>query len=202
MTANPSGWERLSRPFFTRDTVQAARELLGHYLVHQSQEGLTVGRVVEVEAYLGLDDPACHSAVGPTARNAVMFGPAGRAYIYRIYGVHCCFNVTTGDEATPAAVLLRALEPVAGLFLMRERRGVEKEKLLLSGPARLFQGMGLSFAQNGQDLEEGPLFFAKGEAARPEDIASTPRVGISKAADWRLRFIIKNNRFVSRSGFF
>ncbi|MGB9859988.1 MAG: DNA-3-methyladenine glycosylase, partial [Moorellaceae bacterium] len=138
-------WEQQPLPyeFFARDTVTVARELLGTYMAHFSPEGLTVGRVVETEAYLGPEDPACHSARGPTERNAVMFGPAGFVYVYLIYGMYYCVNVTTDKPEIAAAVLLRALQPIAGLELMERRRGTSQVRQLCSGPGRLAQAMGI-----------------------------------------------------------
>ncbi|MGB9662158.1 MAG: DNA-3-methyladenine glycosylase [Moorellaceae bacterium] len=194
-------WEQQPLPyeFFARDTVTVARELLGTYMAHFSLEGLTVGRVVETEAYLGPEDPACHSARGPTERNAVMFGPAGFVYVYLIYGMYYCVNVTTDKPEIAAAVLLRALQPIAGLELMERRRGTSQVRQLCSGPGRLAQAMGIDRRLNGTSAVEGPIRFYP---PLPEDgvpeIAAAPRIGIRQAADWPLRYYIKGNLFVSR----
>ncbi|GFN24204.1 MAG: DNA-3-methyladenine glycosylase [Thermoanaerobacteraceae bacterium] len=191
--------EPLPYGFFARDTKIVAQELLGTYMAHFSPEGLTVGRVVETEAYLGRDDPACHSARGPTERNAVMFGPAGFLYVYLIYGMYYCVNVTTDRAEVPAAVLLRALEPVAGVELMRRRRSTSHDRQLCSGPGRLARAMGIDRNLNGESVVEGAVRFyppLPGEA-RP-DIVTAPRIGIREAADWPLRFYFKDNPYVSR----
>ncbi|MGI9950733.1 DNA-3-methyladenine glycosylase [Moorellaceae bacterium AZ2] len=194
-------WEQepLSYSFFARDTRAVAQELLGTYVAHFSPEGLTVGRVVETEAYLGREDPACHSARGRNKRNAVMFGPAGFIYVYLIYGMHYCVNITTDKAEVPAAVLLRALEPIAGLELMARRRGTPHIRQLCSGPGKLAQAMGIDRRLNGTSAVEGLVRFyppLPGEVL-PEIVAA-PRIGISQAADWPLRFYIKDNPFVSR----
>jgi len=194
-------WEQETLPetFFARDTKRVARDLLGAYMAHFSPEGLTVGKVVETEAYLGRHDPACHSARGPTARNAVMFGPAGFLYVYLIYGMYYCVNVTTDGAEVPAAVLLRALEPVAGVELMGQRRGTSHIRQLCRGPGRLARAMGIDRSLNGTSAVDGPVRFyppLPGEA-RP-DIVAAPRIGVREAVDWPLRFYIRDNPFVSR----
>lgn len=196
---NFSKWKLLKEDFFARNTVEVSKNLLGKYMYHESAEGITVGKVVETEAYLGKDDPACHSARGRTMRNEVMFGPAGYAYIYLIYGMHLCFNVTTDNRHTPAAVLLRALEPLSGLDLMRKRRSKENLKDLCSGPGKLVQAMGISLNENGKSVTLGPVRFFEGQD-NPEElnIVTTTRVGISQAVDWPLRFYLKESPFVSR----
>lgn len=191
----------LPRSFYTRDTVTLARELLGAFLVHDSRQGRTVGRIVETEAYLFQNDPACHAHRGRTPRNAAMFGPPGHAYIYFIYGMYHCFNVVTAPEGVGEAVLIRALEPVAGLPLMRKRRGAENALDLCSGPAKLVIAMGLSAALNRAPLYKGALTVRARASFGPPlspEVAVTPRIGIKAGAGLPLRFYIKDSRFASR----
>ncbi len=193
----PEDWELLPVDFYARPTETVARELLNTYLVHFSPAGVVAGRVVETEAYLGPGDPASHSARGMTKRNAVMFGPSGRAYIYFIYGVHYCFNATTGDDQTPAAVLIRSLEPVLGIDLMISRRGTNKLRQLCSGPGKLVQALEITAAQNGTSLVNGPIRFYRGDLSLGA-ITATTRVGISKAAELPLRFYVRDCAYISR----
>jgi DNA-3-methyladenine glycosylase len=158
----------------------------------------TVGRIVEVEAYVGPHDPACH-AFGHrrTARTEPLYGAPGTAYVYFTYGMHWCLNAVTEPRDYPAAVLIRALEPLEGFATMRRRRGAEP---LCAGPARLCQALGITGALNGASLQSGPLRILEGNGAKPRRtaIASGPRIGISAAADWPLRFYIKDSPWVSR----
>jgi DNA-3-methyladenine glycosylase len=172
-----------------------ARELLGCYLVHESPRGCVVGRLVEVEAYCGPRDPASH-AYHRTARSEVMWGPPGTAYVYLSYGAHACLNVVSEAAGRPGAVLLRALQPVAGLAVMQRRRRTKRLRLVASGPGRLTQAMGITVAHNRADLVAGPLYVARG--SRPAAIASTPRIGISTATDRRWRFVVRGSPFLSR----
>ena len=180
----------LGRTFFSQDVVSVARALLGMTLL---VDGVG-GEIVETEAY-ARDDPASHSFAGPTARNAAMFGPPGHAYIYRSYGIHWCLNVVCGRDSG-SAVLIRALRPTHGLGRMRERRGVEDERLLCSGPGRLTQALGVTLEQNGADLLDAPF------ALRPNPGSSEflvgPRIGISKAVDVPWRFGLRGSRYLSR----
>jgi len=191
--------------FYTKDTVSVAKALLGAYLVHDSPEGRTVGRIVESEAYLFDGDPACHAHRGKTKRNAAMFGPPGHAYIYFVYGMYYCFNVVTAPEGVGEAVLIRALEPVAGLPLMQQRRGTPDAKALCSGPGKLVQAMGMTQELNGCPLYRGTLTvrssdsFPRERASAPEEVVATTRIGITKAAALPLRFCLKGNPFVSRA---
>lgn len=195
----------LPRGFYRRPTVDVARDLLGTFLVHRSREGTTVGRIVETEAYLGDRDPASHAFRGETARNRSMFGPPGHAYVYFVYGVHWCLNVVTAPRGVGEAVLLRALEPVAGLDRMRERRGVDAERALCSGPGKLVQAMGVGREHDGVDLVRGVLTIrAPGAAPRPEpgawkeEVVVASRVGITKAVELPLRYYLAGNPHVSR----
>jgi len=184
----------IPRTFYERDTVTVARELLGKLLVH----GRTAGRIVEVEAYLGLEDRAAHAARGVTERTRVLFGPPGKAYVYFIYGMYECLNLVAEPDGTPGCVLVRALEPVAGIALMRKRRPAAKRLHdLASGPGRLTLALGIARRLYGADLIDGPLTVRQWPGA-PFEIGVSPRIGIRECADWPLRFFIRGNPFVSR----
>ncbi len=201
-TSRSSTSDRLSLPgreLFLSDTRSVARRLLGALLVHDDPTGRVAGRIVEVEAYLSQEDPASHSRPGRTARNASMFLAPGHAYVYRIYGLHHCFNVVTGPEGVGEAVLVRALEPIEGLEAMALRRGRAGARELCSGPAKLVQALGIGARHDGLDLLGGPLRIEL--AADPiaaARILSGPRVGISRAADLHLRYAIADDPWVSR----
>lgn len=182
--------------FYQQEAPQLAKALLGQILVHNSPEGRTTGRIVETEAYLSVGDLASHSARGKTKRNTVMFGPAGRAYIYFTYGMHWLFNVTAGPEGVGEAALIRALEPIDGIQLMMARRQLTDPRQLCNGPAKLTQAMGLRPDQNGSDLATGSLQIVSGE--QPSDIITTTRIGIKQSADSPLRFYIKDNPYISK----
>ena len=181
----------IPRRFFDRSVHEVAPELIGATFLFDGVGGI----IVEVEAYHHTD-PAAHSYVGRTARNAVMFGPPGHAYVYRSYGVHWCVNFVCEAEGSASAVLLRALAPTSGLAIMRERRDVENERLLCSGPGRLCQALGISDAQNGWPLDRPP--FALRAAVKLQEIAAGPRIGITKAADRPWRYGLKGSPFLSR----
>jgi DNA-3-methyladenine glycosylase len=159
----------------------------------------TSGVIVETEAYRGLDDPASHAAtrIGRTARNAAMFGPPGRAYVYRIYGMHWCMNVVTGAEGDPQAVLLRALDPLEGEDVMRARRGGGDGRLA-AGPGMLCQALGVTNEQYGHDLSRPPLELRTGWRIAPKNVGVSGRIGVREAADWPLRFFVRGNPSVSR----
>lgn len=194
----------LAREFFNRDSRIVGRELLGKLLIRREGRRKLVGRVVEVEAYLGKDDPAAHSFGGPTPRNMVMFGPPGFAYVYFIYGNHYCLNVSCQPEGNAAAVLFRALEPLAGIEQMALSRDMTVEsprdlRLLTSGPGRMAEAFAVTRARdNGKDLttSRSDLWLAD-DGFVPAEIAATKRIGITKAAEREWRYIIKGNPFVS-----
>jgi DNA-3-methyladenine glycosylase len=189
--------------FYEQETVTAARELLGCFLEHREKAGPVTGRIVETEAYV-TGDKAAHSYGGKTKRNSVLFGEVGHAYVYFIYGMHCCLNAVTGTEGSGEAVLIRALEPVAGIGIMQKRRGIVDTSNLCSGPGKLTQAFGISLACNGVPLTKGPLRIlsaASVEGFSPvtePDIVRTTRIGITKSADLPLRFMLRGNPFVSR----
>lgn len=184
--------------FYARDPLTVARAVLGRELVHDSPEGRVSGIIVEAEAYHGADDPASHAWRGRTARNAVMFGPAGFSYVYFIYGVHHALNFVTGIEGAASAVLVRALEPVEGIEIMRKRRGVEAIERLANGPGNLAQALGLTLAHDGLDLTRGPLWLSDRAARRRGcGVATGPRIGIRRAADRPWRFLLAGHACVS-----
>lgn len=185
----------LKPSFYQRDSVTVARGLLGKLLVH----GDAAGIIVETEAYPGGADLASHSARGLTPRTRVIFGPPGHAYVFLVYGMYECLNLVAEPDGTAGCVLLRALEPVAGLEQMRERRPqVRRLEDLASGPGRLTLAMGVTRAHNGVDVTRGPLVVRAPAVARAVEIAATGRIGIRQCADRPLRFLIPGNRFVSR----
>ena len=174
------------RAFFEGDTAALARRLLGCTLWRRTPEGLCGGRIVETEAYCGETDAACHSYKrrSPEGRTSVMYGPGGFAYVYLIYGMHCCMNVVSAPEGRPEAVLLRALEPVAGVEHMRARRPkAKKDTELCSGPGKLCAALGIDRGCYGLDLLGDELFLTLGEALPPEKIGVSPRVGVDYAGE-------------------
>ena len=189
---------RLPRAFFARDPVVLARDLLGRVLFYRTTDGLLAGRIVETEAYTGEADPASHAFRGRTARNAVMFGQAGHAYVYFTYGMHHCLNVTADAPGTAGAVLLRALEPLAGVEIMRARGDHGPESRLLSGPGKIGRAFGLSLEDNGRDFTRGPLGLAAGSPVPDREVTTSRRIGISRAVDLPYRFAVVSSRSVSK----
>ncbi len=190
--------KQLPFEFYQRDTITVARELLGQLLFHHDGINFTLGRIVETEAYLGEGDSASHSFGGRTQRCQTMFAQAGRAYIYQIYGIHHCFNITTELPGVGSAVLVRALEPWEGIEAMQKRRGRYNLKDLCSGPAKLVQALGIKKEQDGLSLIGGVIGVSRHGLAAGEDIFTTTRIGITKAADLPLRFYIKGNEYISK----
>ncbi len=184
----------MNRAFYERGVVEVAQDLVGCVLRH----GETAGVIVETEAYHE-SEPACHAHVGLTGRTHILFGPPARAYVYRSYGIHALFNAVAEDEGVGAAVLIRALEPLEGLELMRERRGLQRAEDLCSGPGKLTQALDLELDLNGSDLRGGPIAI---EPPRPgweaPELLVGPRIGITKAAELPWRFCAAGSRSVSR----
>ena len=174
-----------------------ARDLLGRILFYRTPAGLLAGRIVEAEAYRGEADAASHAFRGRTARNAVMFGRAGHAYVYFTYGMHYCLNVTAEVTGTAGAVLLRALEPLAGVEAMRARGDRGPDIRLLSGPGKIGRAFGLTLEDNGRDFTRGPLGLAAGSPVADHQVAVSPRIGISRAVDLPYRFAVIGSRAVS-----
>ena len=189
--------------FYDRDPRLVGPDLLGKILVRREGRRLLTGRIVEVEAYLGADDPAAHASIGKTARNAVLFGPPGYAYVYFIYGNHNCLNVSCLPDGTPGGVLFRALEPLSGTEEMFKLRGIEKTsdwRQLTSGPGRLAEAFGITRARdNGKDLtsSRSDLYIADDGTPAPR-VLITRRIGITKAVDMPLRYVVAGNRFASK----
>lgn len=192
--------KKVPRSFYLRPTIQVARELLGKFLVRRLRGKLLIGKIVEVEAYRGVLDPASHAYRGKTKRNEVMFWEGGHLYVYFTYGMHFCANVVTRNEGIGEAVLLRAVEPVKGIGTMqRNRRKSRLEtKKLTSGPAKFCQAFGIAQKENGTDLMGNTIFIANGEKIARSQIGSSTRIGINVAMEKKWRFFVKGNVWVSR----
>lgn len=191
--------EVLGVPFYGRPARDVARDLVGKLVVSEVGGERVGGRIVETEAYIGPEDPASHAAerIGRTARNAAMFGPPGTAYVYLSYGIHWCLNAVSDREDHPGAVLIRALEPLVGLPVMRRRRGT-RDRDLARGPGRLCQALGVTGSLNGHPLTDPPLQFLDAPALPEPAIQAGPRIGISRALDWPLRFTMRGSGWLSR----
>jgi len=194
MATNP-----LPREFYDRDPVEVAMGLLGKILVNRSDEGMVTGRIVETEAYLAKDDSACHAARGRNRKNASMFGPPGHAYVYPIHARYC-FNVVTEQEDVASAVLVRAVEPLDGIPLMKQRRVRDGLREIANGPAKLCEAFDIDRARDGWDLTIGDEFCIQrdGEFDLGQfDVGRSERIGVTSAHDLPLRFFFKGNAFVS-----
>jgi DNA-3-methyladenine glycosylase len=194
--ANPprSSGVILPRRFYDRPATDVARDLLGKVLVH----GSTSARIVETEAYLGLEDRAAHAWRGPTPRTQVIFGPPGHAYVYLIYGMYECLNIVAEPKGSAGCVLIRALEPLTGVEAMQERRPTaHRVEDIANGPGKLTLAMNITRHDNGRDLTRGSLRVVEPKAQDPFEISVSPRIGITYCADWPLRFYIADSRFVS-----
>jgi len=198
---------RLDRSFYLKDTLQIAKDLLGKYLVHESSEGRTVGRIVETEGYLGVEDPASHAYEGKrTERTEDQYRSGGHAYVYLIYGMYHCFNVVTRGEDEPESVFVRALEPIEGKELMKERRGLKEasgKKILelTDGPGKLCMAMGIDEEDSGKDLCGDELYIVWPSREEDLDIQTGKRINIDysrEAKKWPWRYYIEDNEYVSR----
>lgn len=190
----------MPRDFYARDTELVARDLLGTVLECETSEGLASGIIVETEAYLGEHDEACHAVVGRTARTEALYGPPGNSYVYFIYGMYWCFNAVTRDEGLPSAVLVRALEPLTGIPLMKRRRPhAHKVTELTNGPGKLCAALGITGAMSSKTLQRKPLLIREGERIDDDRVRITTRIGITRAADWPLRFLVRDDPHVSRT---
>jgi DNA-3-methyladenine glycosylase len=188
----------LAPEFYNRATELVARDLLGAILEHRSPEGITRGRIVEVEAYLGPHDPASHAATGLSDRNRHLHGTPGTAYIYFNYGMHFWVNAVTREEGHGSGVLIRAVEPLAGLALLRQRRGGMPDRQLTNGPGKVCQALGITAPLGGSPLNRGALRILRGTPVADHDVVVAPRVGITKAVEWPLRFMVRGSPWVSR----
>jgi DNA-3-methyladenine glycosylase len=203
-TSTPSALVSLAlkvpRAFYEQTTIDVAKQLLGKYLVRKHPQGDTVGRIVETEAYVGPQDLACHASKGRTARTEVMFGPAGHAYVYFIYGFYNMLNLVTEETDYPAAVLIRAVEPVDGIELMKSRRRLDKLRELASGPGKLCQAFAIDRSLNGADLF-GDVLYVEDRGAPVPKFNATPRIGVDYAGKWKdkpYRFLIRSSEFLSK----
>ncbi|HWR50215.1 MAG TPA: DNA-3-methyladenine glycosylase [Bryobacteraceae bacterium] len=188
----------LPREFYNRPAASVAKDVLGTVLVH----GDAAGRIVEAEAYLGLDDLAAHASRGITPRTRVLFGPPGHAYVYLIYGMYECLNFVTEPEGKAGCVLIRALEPLAGIPLMRSRRPAARRlRDLASGPAKLTRALGINRDQYGADLTKGPITVRQRLGDNSFRVLTTPRIGVTLCADWPLRFVVEGSSFASGNNF-
>ena len=189
----------LPKSFYNRDPALVARELLGMTLAVTQHDGRTLqGRIVETEAYLGPHDPACHAVVGRTPRTWHLHGPPGTAYVYRIYGLHWCLNAVTLPDGIGSAVLLRAVEPIGDLrALQRRRPAAHRERDLTNGPGKLCAAYAITNAHDGTSLQRGAVSLERGAGVTDRDVRVSPRIGITRAAEWPLRFFVAGSQFVS-----
>jgi DNA-3-methyladenine glycosylase len=191
---------KLSRSFYEQSTIDVAKQLLGKLLIHRHADAMLVGRIVETEAYLGPHDLACHAAKGRTKRTEVMFGAAGHAYVYFIYGFYNMLNLVTEAKDYPAAVLIRAVEPVRGIELMKQNRKNQQLGNLASGPGKLCQAFAIDRSLNGQDVC-GRILYLEDRGEPTPKFDATPRIGVDYAGEWKakpLRFVVRDSKFVSK----
>jgi DNA-3-methyladenine glycosylase len=188
---------KLTRAFYSRPTLEVARDLLGKTLVRIVPEGVLKGRIVEVEAYTGHGDPASHAYRGRTPRNQVMFGRPGHLYVYFTYGMHYCMNLVAEEEGTAGAALIRALEPLEGVETMRANRGNQPLTGLCNGPAKVCKAFGITRDDNGVDLE-GPTIWLEDYGVRPAGIGVSARVGVSVGQAMQRRFFVPDSQFLSQ----
>ena len=191
---------KIPRSFYEQNTIDVAKQLLGKYLIRKHPEGDAIGRIVETEAYIGPHDLACHASKGRTARTEVMFGPAGHAYVYFIYGFYNMLNLVTEANDYPAAVLIRAVEPVGGIELMKERRKNSVLRSLASGPGKLCQAFAVDRSLNGVNLR-GSVLYVEDRGEPLPKFTATPRIGVDYAGRWKTkpyRFLVRGSEFVSK----
>jgi len=191
---------KLPRSFYEQPTIDVAKQLLGKFLIHRHADATLVGRIVETEAYLGPHDLACHASKGRTKRTEVMFGAAGHAYVYFIYGFYNMLNLVTEAKDYPAAVLIRAVEPVHGIEHMKQQRKNDLLHNLASGPGKLCQAFAIDRALNGQDVC-GKILYLEDRGEPTPKFDATPRIGVDYAGKWKdkpLRFAVRDNKFVSK----
>jgi DNA-3-methyladenine glycosylase len=191
---------KLTRAFYEQPTIDVAKQLLGKYLARKHPEGQTVGRIVETEAYIGPQDLACHASKGRTARTEVMFGSAGHAYVYFIYGFYNMLNLVTEAKDYPAAVLIRAVEPVDGIELMKSRRRLDNLRGLASGPGKLCQAFAVDRSLNGADLF-GDVLYVEDRGEPAPKFSATARIGVDYAGKWKdkpYRFLVRHSEYVSK----
>lgn len=185
--------------FFRRPAEVVAADLLGALVISRRRGGITAGRIVETEAYLGVTDPASHAYRHRRhAGNGALYGPPGTWYVYRSYGVHWCANLVCAGGPLGSAVLLRALEPLEGVPVMQRRRGRRAQAVLCNGPGKLTEALGIDQGLNGLPMHSAPVMVARGTAVSPARREATPRIGITKAADWPLRFVEADSPWLSR----
>lgn len=193
---------KIKRDFYNRDALTVSEEILGKTLVHITEEGITKGKIVEVEAYMGAQDKAAHSYGNLySERTKIQYGEGGYAYVYLIYGMHICMNIVTNKESIPHAILIRALEPLEGIDLMKKRRKTDNIKMLCNGPGKLSQAMGITKENYGDDLCGKSLYLEDGIAVPKKQILRSKRINIDyaeEAKDYLWRFTIKNNPYVSK----
>ncbi|MBI5020667.1 MAG: DNA-3-methyladenine glycosylase [Ignavibacteriales bacterium] len=205
-----SSLKKLPRSFYLRPTLIVAKDLLGKYLIRKLNNKFLIGKIVEVEAYLGNNDPASHSYLGITKRNEVMFKKGGHFYVYFTYGMHFCANIVTEEEGKGCAVLLRAVEPIEGIEVMKDNRKNKRRNGLMekwsnrklldltNGPAKLCEAFNINRGHNGIDLLDNTIFIADGEVIPRNQFGSSTRIGITNATDKKWRFFIKNNPYISK----
>jgi len=185
--------------FYERDTELVARDMLGMLLDCRTVQGRASGIIVETEAYVGEHDAACHATAGLTTRTAPLYDRAGIAYVYFIYGMYWCVNAVTRRKGLPSAVLIRAIEPVHGIELMRKRRPrVRRDRDLTNGPGKLCLALGIDGSMNEQSLQRGSLVIREYDSYDDSEVTITPRIGIRHAADWPLRWLVSGNEYVSK----
>jgi len=189
----------LPRSFYARETELVARDMLGTVLECETPQGTASGIIVETEAYLGEHDDACHAVVGRTPRTEALYGRPGNSYVYFIYGMYWCFNAVTREEGLPSAVLVRAVEPLRGIPLMQRRRpGARTSFDLTNGPGKLCTALGITGSMSAKPLQRKPLVIREGERIPDHKVRVTTRIGITRAADWPMRWIVDGNPFVSK----